>query len=187
MRFDWGTVAAPMPPGSGSVLSDIDNRDTVNFRVKVIDAAATDSVILAQADRIRASVSEQSLLPVEVRDLGDIVWRLSFDNDEPFLLVNSRIEGVEDRVSSDPEFHALVLPSALRDVLEELCNEFTDEDDEQRDWVDGWERFVGTLTRQPIPSADDVNKDEWIDTVINSFARRHLLLPGYREALNANT
>ena len=131
--------------------------------------------------------SEQSLLPVEVKDLDNIVWSLSFDDDEPFLLVNSRINGILDKVSSDSEFAALVFPTVLRDILEMLCSEATDEDDEQRTWVRGWKRFARDLTQQPVPSADDVDKDEWIEAAVNTFSKKYRLLSRYQESLNART
>ena len=186
MRFNWGTVAHPLTLGPGAHLTGIDSNDTVYFRVKVVDASTTDGLILAHADRIRANVSEQSLLPVELRNLDDILWRLSFDDDEPCLLVNSQIDGILDWARSDSSFAALVFPTALRSVLERLCEEVTEGDDERPNWVAGWERFARELTGRPVPKVDDLDMPEWIEDAVNSFARKHRLLNRYQEALNAS-
>ena len=187
MRFNWGTVAEQLTLGPGIRLSNIDSNDTVYFRVKVVDGKTADGLILAHADRIRANVSQQSLLPVESKNLGDIVWRLSFDDDEPFLIVNSQIDGILEWVRSDPSFAALVFPTALRSVLERLCEEATAGDDESLSWVAGWERFARDLTGRPVPSPDALDRSEWIDDAVNSFSRKHTLLNRYQEALNAGS
>ena len=180
MRFAWGTVSQPQSPGSGSVLTDISSNATVYFRVKVI---GKEGIILAQADRIRVDVSNQSILPVEAIDLDQIVWRLSFDDDEPHLLVNSRIEGILDRIRHDSNFAALVYPAVLREILERLCHEVTDDDNESQTWVSNWQEFAKTLNQEPIPSSDSQQQIRWIDSTVNIFADKHRLLNRYRESI----
>ena len=187
MRFDWGTVAHPRAPGSGAFLTNFNSEDIVLFRVKVVGAASANGMILAQADQIKTNVSDQSILPVYPKDLDGIVWHLSFDDDDPALLVNDRIDGIKDHVRSDPEFAALVFPGVLRDILERLCNEVTDGGDEQQTWVENWERFARSLMGRSVPRADDLGRDKWIDEAINTFAKRHQLLSRYQESLNART
>ena len=183
MRFAWGTVSQPRQPGSGSVLTDISSNATVYFRVKVI---GEQGIILAQADRIRADVSNQSILPVEATDLDQIVWRLSFDDDEPYLLVNSRIEGILDRIRYDSDFAALVYPTMLREILQKLCREITDGDNEQQAWISNWQEFTETLSQDSIPSSDSQQQAQWIDSTVNIFAAKHRLLNRYRDSLNAS-
>lgn len=185
MRFPWGRVSDTRPPGQRLALTDIDSADTVYFRVKVVGSADEDGLILAQADRIRVNVSDQSILPVSVTDLDEIVWRLSFDDDEPFLLVNSRIDGILDLVRSDASFAALVYPAVLRDILDRLCQEATDGGDDQQHWVTTWERFARALNTEPIPRSDGPGRDRWIDATANLFASKHRLLNRYRNSLNA--
>ena len=131
------------------------------------------------------NVSDQSILPVSVTDLDEIVWRLSFDDDEPFLLVNSRIDGILDLVRSDASFASLVYPEVLRDVFDRLCQEATDGGDDQQHWVTTWERFARTLNTEPIPRSDGPERDRWIDATVNLFASKHGLLNRYRNLLNA--
>ena len=185
MRFPWGTVSDIRPPSQRLALTDIDSADTVYFRVKVVGSEDEHGLILAQADRIRVTASDQSILPVSVTDLDEIVWRLSFDDDEPFLLVNSRIDGILDLVRSDASFAALVYPAVLRDILDRLCQEATDGGDDQQHWVTTWERFARTLNTEPIPGSDGPERDRWIDSTANLFASKHSLLNRYRNSLNA--
>ena len=150
MRFPWGTVSESQGSGCGSTLHEIEG-DTVFFRLKVVGADDDARVILAQADRIRVTVSTvRTILPVEVDELGEVVWRLSFDDDEPFLMVNSRIDNILDRARSDSQFASLVYPTVVREVLDRLCQEFSPSGDEQQEWVTNWARFVRTLTSEPI-------------------------------------
>ena len=186
VRFDWGTVAEPRSPGSGARLTGIDGGEAVYFRVKVV-AATSDGMILAQADRIKVSVSDESILPVYNKDLEDVVWRLSFDDDEPYLDVNSRIPGIMDVVRYDADFAALVFPTVVRGVLQRLCQEVAAGGDDQQRWIANWQEFSRDLTRQPVPTSEGSAKEEWMDTAVNAFARKHRLLSRYQESLNART
>ena len=181
MRFPWGTVAGPQSPGSGSRITEISSEGVVYFRVKIV---GEDGIILAQADRMRANESDQSILPVESTDLDEIVWRLSFDDDEPYLLVNFRIEGILDRARSDSEFAALVYPTVLRDVLERLCDEFTEDDSEQQAWVANWEKFAKIFNSEPIPDTESTQREQWVNSIVNAFSSRHRLLSRYRDSIN---
>ena len=185
MRFPWGTVSDTRRVVRRLTLTDIDSSDTVYFRVKVVGSADEDGLIIAQADRIRVNAADQSILPVSVTDLDEIVWRVSFDDDEPFLLVNSRIEGILDLVRSDASFGALVYPAVLRDILERLCPEVTEGGDDQQHWVNTWETFAQSLNAEPIPQSDGPGRDQWIDSTVNLFASSHRLLDRYRSVLNA--
>ena len=187
MRFPWGTVSDTRRTANSLALTDIDSSDTVYFRIKVVGPENDDGLILAQADRIRVDTSDPSILPVSVTDLDEIVWRLSFDDDEPFLLVNSRIDGILDLARSDASFATLVYPEVLREVLEMLCQESTQHDDDQRHWISNWTRFAKNLNPEPIPHSEGPERDQWVDATVNLFASRHRLLDRYRTTLNAGT
>ena len=180
-----GTVSDTRPSGQRLALTNIDSTDTVYFRVKVVGAEDEGWSYSGAGRPDQGERLDQSILPVSVTDLDEIVWRLSFDDDEPFLLVNSRIDGILDLVRSDASFASLVYPEVLRDVFDRLCQEATDGGDDQQHWVTTWERFARTLNTEPIPRSDGPERDRWIDATVNLFASKHGLLNRYRNLLNA--
>jgi hypothetical protein len=126
MRFDFGTLGnITMLSKESRVLSEFEGSDGMRFRIKVVDASP-DAKLLAEADGILPVAPEEvdenklPLLPVRHDDLGQELWRISFEDgaqNMPTLLVN---EVIEDRIafvrSRDILFELLrpKLGSALR-------------------------------------------------------------------------
>ncbi len=189
MRFDWGSVAEPRSLSSGCELTEIDSRDSVRFRVKVVGTGpTTNGILLAQADHIRVDASEQSILPVRDTDLTYVVWKLDFEDNEPQLLVNSRIDGIKEIVRYDPTFAALVFPAVLKEILENVIDEWSGESDDEQPWVTNWMTFASSLTNETPPARDDVEqRQRWIDDSVRAFAKKNRLLNRYRDVLNASS
>ena len=186
-RLDAGTVAEPRPP-RGVVLDAIPKIENVLFRIKVVDEShSAHGRIVAVADRVRPNRIEgeeterrTSILWFVPDDLGDEMWRVSFEDDMPVLLVNNSgpvLEGeIKAIVQSDPGFRSLVMPAATRAVLQHLMLKervaFDPADDE---WPNLWYRFARDLIDEDPPDpTDEDNVDErlqWIDAVVAEFAR----------------
>jgi hypothetical protein len=86
-------------------------------------------------------------------------------------------------------FRTLAYPAALREILWHVYKvRETRDPDDQDDWGAKWLRF-GTLVpgAGPVPadSDDDEEWGEWIDEVVQGFARRHKLLDHFVEELKA--
>ena len=182
MRFCWGTVAKSRFLGTENELTEIEQSARVLFRVKVVGTGpTTNGMLLAQADRITVDASEQPILPVKYADLNEIVWQLDFEDDAPFLVVNNRIEGMNDIVRFDPSFAALVFPTSLRTVLHRMLDERSEDGDDEQPWVENWITFARTLTDASLPDSNDFDqRQRWIDDSVNAFSKKNRLLNRYR-------
>ena len=158
-------------------MQELPTREVVHFRVKAVDDREKTGLILAEADRITASVGERrSLLYVEQKPLGDELWRLCLDDPWPKLEVNSQVDRVDmlDTVRSDQQFRSLVLPAVLKEILTYILYDLKEIDvDTPDEWGAYWLRYVQTLpgvTSQPVgEDAEDSERDAWIDEATKAF------------------
>ena len=178
MRFDCGSLAAPLTPQNRR-LDDIDSGRIVRFRVKVVDHSSGARHIVAASDDITvacdagASASRLSLLPVNFDDLGDEIWRIHFEADQPILELNNRIDDIEQLARHDSRFFALVYPAAVREVLTHfLLVERWDENDEGGDTPELWIRWARGMIDEALP-ADPDDRRAWIAGVIVAFCGVH--------------
>ena len=186
-RLDAGTAAEPRPP-SGALLDAIPTVKNVLFRVKIVDESdAAHGRIVAVADRVRPNRIDGeetsrrlSILWFEPDDLGDEMWRVSFEDEMPVLLVNNSgpllTEEIKAVVESDPAFRSLVMPAAARVVLQQLMLvERIAFDPADEEWSGLWYRFARDLVDEDPPDpTDEDTMDErvkWIDAVVAEFAR----------------
>jgi hypothetical protein len=178
MRFDCGTVANFAPP-SERRLTDIDSDNVVRFRVKVVDDSSGHHQIVAVADDISVSAGEpdsgsrRSLLPVNFCDLGDQLWRVTFDANGPALDLNRRVGGIEVMAKADARFFALVYPAAVREILTNilLVEEYTASDDAE-EWWTLWLRWACEVAGTSVPETSD-ERHGWIEEVVSAFCGRH--------------
>lgn len=200
-RLDAGTVAEPRPP-SGVLLDAIPKIENVLFRIKVVDESdSAHGRIVAVADRVRPNRIEgdetskrASILWFEPDDLGDEMWRVSFEDEMPVLLVNNSgpilEEEIKTIVQSDPGFRALVMPAAARAVLQHLMLvervAFEPADEE---WPGLWYQFARELIDEDPPDpTEEENVEErlkWIDAVVAEFARSYGARVQYEGAVRA--
>src|SRR5690606_20352904 len=109
MQFSWGRVSEPVLPEE-RWLDEFDGGDGMRFRVRVTSPKESHR-ILAEADRIRCATPDEkrhieSLLPIRVGDLGNEIWRLELDGEEPTLVVNRSV-GDGKALARTPDFAAL--------------------------------------------------------------------------------
>lgn len=179
-RFDCGSVSDFCLPAD-SRLTEFDGDLPIQFRVKVVDTAGPEGRLIAAIKGIRASNEQpdaegrERLLPVISRDMGDVPWRVNFQEDSmPELALNNRIPGCIDRIQHDPSFQALIFPGAVRSVLSWVY--WRDLADSDEEWVTKWLAFAGTMAGEDAPKGDDPAKvEEWIEDVVTAFGRRHNL------------
>ena len=172
-RFPWGTVEAPTP-AENPILEGMP--ENLTFRVKVI-APDGSGRLLAIARKIRPHQEKQhgSLVWLQSKDLGKEVWRLDYGEGNPTLLINSRVEGIEDAVRRDDTFRSLVMPQVLRSVLaRSLVVEDARPDDEEGDWADLF-RFVRSFYQQPLQTEEAdgnlVVRTQWIEKAVAAFTQ----------------
>lgn len=190
MRFEYGTVAAPQAPsGSTRRLTEFATKDGLLFRIKVTSIGERPGQLLADGDSIPISSDEQQpdrripLLPPLPYELEEEVWRIDFAADGPLLLVNKHV-GDWKAVAASPMFRSLVFPSAMRQVLRQvIVIEAIYDDDDPRSWQSRWLSFAQSLGvgNSPAHSAEDVEKLEWIESVVAAFSRNHRFLAHYKD------
>jgi hypothetical protein len=178
MRFDCGPIGAPAIPQERR-LTEIESDRVVRFRVKVVDQSggahriiASSSDMVISCDR-GGSGARLPLLPVNFADLGDQVWRIHFEADQPVLELNNRIDTIERLARSDPQFFALVYPAAVREVLTHyVVIERREEGDDESEWPAFWIRWARELTGEAVPPDPD-DRSAWIDDVVVAFCSLH--------------
>jgi hypothetical protein len=189
IRFELGTVENL----TSGVLYDISRLrgERVSFSVSVLDPTGARKLATAEAIRPNRDPSQDPgvtpLLPVDdSQDLNGPVWCVHFEAedttglmDAPLLCIdNKAIGGASSTFLSDNKTRALVLPSAMRDILQRIL--LIDEHEYAPDadtWRDRWIRFAGRLTASDIPAPDEPVSDrlQFIDDAVGAFSRRHML------------
>lgn len=180
MRFNGGTVASIAT--CEFELTEFGDPDGVLFRVRVGSPTPHDRRILAEADQISGSSTgegpqgRESLLPVKGEDLGDLLWEIDFDGVRPLLKINARLDW--RALARHPAFEALVLPAALREILQAAVREEGADPDDTKTWWGQWVRFATKLPGVPPLDRDaaEDEKREWVEEAVRAFARRGELL-----------
>ncbi len=187
MRFDCGTVEdLKIPPVL--VLDEVDRSGAVLFRVKVVDVEIHPGRVLGSAERLSPTGDDEidgrkSFFPVVFTDLGPEVWKVAIEpGGRPSLLLNREVPGISQKLQNDPLFQGLILPMALRIVVEALVAD-PDEDDEEADWKTDWREFCRNslgMTDDPDNLPDD-QKAEWTDRAVKAFCNVYDFMDSIRK------
>lgn len=190
-RFYLGMAGNVNIPEDRS-LKEFASFNGINFRLLVVSAVKSKK-ILAVADRLtpeketdRIGTSGiKPILPVELDDEIYEAWKVQHGGDGPVLHLNRRIYNIKGRLQEDHYMRLMILPSALRDILnrmiyvERLIVE--DEEGPHFDWLSFCRMLMGSEQELPILDVEDedferIETDEWIDKVVNNFCRKTELL-----------
>jgi hypothetical protein len=173
MRFPCGTVESMSVPPSME-LSEIDRGGAVRFRLLVIDADQSGRIIAAadglRPARDRDSSDRQALLPVCETDLGDQLWKIDVDyRTGPTLLINGTIPGLASKLRAEALLQGLVLPHALRMILQQLGRGDADEEDDL--WRKEWRTFLHEFDVPVLPDdpEDPESFEDWTEHVVDVF------------------
>lgn len=185
-RFDWGRIGLMAPPAS-LVLDEFDSLAGLLFRLKVVGKGANEGIVLGEADKVRPSgtieeASQRSFVIVRPGDLGQLPWRLDFDENQPLLVINRHL-GDYHELLQRKEVSALLLPEVLRQVLTRAASSGSDPDDE-RSWQCQVIRFGEKLGGISLPESDDDDDiARWSRDVVEVFCRRHRFAAALATAL----
>jgi hypothetical protein len=157
-----------------------DRGGEINFRVKVTDDGMTGRLgrLLAAGDRLAASPTNNTeqgqlpLLPVKPEWLGEQIWDVSVaDGERPYLLINSRIPGLANRIHDDPLLRGTILIEAFRRILIAMLD--SDSSDEAS-WVVDWKIFLTNTLKVAYPEdldpGDDDGRDSFITEALTAFS-----------------
>jgi hypothetical protein len=187
-RYLFGKVEKFNPIGDLS-LPSATSLENLQFRVLVVDESGTIGRILAVADRIRLSTADKgttrSILPVVTADLGRLVWRIDFEEDQPTLVLNENIPDVMHIAAHDVRFFEYVYPAVIKEILTHLIwfEGIDDIDDmDPDDWKLQWLRFTEQYV--PADTRPELNKGsldfdselvgQWIDDVVREFCSNNV-------------
>jgi hypothetical protein len=180
MRFQCGTVSEPSIPDP-LILEEIDPAAPVLFRLKVVDANEHPGRLLGAANRLRpvhdnAPDTRSSLFPIERRELHSEIWKVDM-SDGPTLLLNYNIPNFTSLITKSPLVQGLLLPAALRIVLEQIVTDpATEEDEEEDSWKGRWLRFCREelkLGDDPAECEDDDARRVWVDDGVRAFCKSY--------------
>lgn len=178
MRFDCGTIEALSIPDV-LVLSEVDKSGSVLFRLKVIDNDTEPGKLLGSAERLKPKSEEdsegrRSIFPILYRDLTHDVWKVEIEQgDGPKLIINKRMPSFAHKLHESPMMQGLLLPAALRFVLQELVSlSETGESEEEPGWKEDWLEYCCSelgADDDPRELIDEISKKNWIDDVVMRF------------------
>jgi hypothetical protein len=150
-------------------------------------------VALGVAENIRpietgkqTEAGRRGILPVESVPLGQQLWQLDFRDHDVYLLVNDSVDGLSERMRSDPMIYSLVYPEVIRQILARAIEQNIDLEETDDRWPYLWLAFGKNLhpAREKPPSPDDEETiDDWIEQVVASFCQMHFLRDKYAMAV----
>jgi len=175
-RYEYGTVDQISQPRDTS-LGLLGLTENLKFRVFVVNELRK---IIASSRNISIKREEKKtyLLPVEVNDLDNLLWKISIDGGEgggPILELNKRIPAIKTVAAQDPRFIHSVYPAVLRQILMHIVViEDVDLRSPYYDWQSNWITFSEKICEAPPEGMySDIKEDaiEWIERVVQAFAR----------------
>lgn len=151
--------------------------DGVHFRVKVIPAPPAEARLLGFAESVAPDTdgdgASRSLLPVRTSDLGQMIWRIEYEQAGPVLEVNRELLAGSEYVRQ-PHFVALAQIEILRQVLLEALRRGGEEDGgDASSWQSRWIRLGERFAGRTCDSDGEVTDDhlDWIRDACEVFAR----------------
>jgi hypothetical protein len=177
MRFELGTIEHPAIPQEFQ-LDEIDPGESVLFRLKVVESDEQTGRILGAVNRIRPDSratpdGRRRLFPVEQLDLGQEAWRVRITAAGPVLQLHFGLPQMIAQLQSDPLVQGLILPIALRQVLQVLADGSANDEADEESWRDDWLRYCKESLKLEDDPADlnDEQREEWVDDGASRFAR----------------
>jgi hypothetical protein len=146
--------------------------------------------LIASAEGLRpyGDTQSESLIPMEPADLGEQLWRLDINGDDgPVLKYNSTVFPSAAGVENYLPFSALVLPEAVRRIMQVIAREpprLTDEGDVLSAWA-GWLDAIGA--GRPPEDGDEHEAAEWCEQVVDKFCSRHVFATRFRTELTTGS
>jgi len=166
-RFGCGTIGSLSLPLD--VALDGITGQNVFFALKVIDHSEKIGRLLGVAENIRpietgkqTEAGRRGILPVESVALGQQLWQLDFRDYDVYLLVNDAVDGLSERMRSDPMIYSLVYPEVIRQILARAIEQNIDLEEADDRWPYLWLSFGKTYIQvakiHPRPTTKNLSK-----------------------------
>jgi hypothetical protein len=194
MRFDFGKVGAIIPP-SNRYLTDIPSSSTILFRVKIVDESGVNGRLIRFADKIHPinvepeRINKQSILRVNWEaELGQQVYKVSFDTDGPMLEINRKLDNRREIIKSDA-FFSLVYPSVVRQIAEEIFRPPIDwgegDDNWQSKWIQFFKKALYVGESIDFEEAEETEQSLWINQIVEAFCNKYRVRSKFENSLNS--
>lgn len=201
-RFECGTLANP-GPFDHTLDEPLATCDSISGRLKIV--CPETARILGEVPRLllfgtgRSTFPRESLLPVVNENLGNLLFKVDFQDDRPKLCVNRKVD--YQRLLSDVRLLACVLQESVRAILMRLIHECGAVEGEKggivnleslaedEDWKSDWLRYFKTQLGWSVSEIDVSDPDAVetaVDEAVEAFMRRHGLTNAVLERLEAN-
>ena len=167
IRCEMGAVSNITPVSHS--LDGLDRSQPLRFRALL--RAPDSPILVASIENIstRDDSQSESLLPMEPADLGERLWKLVINDDGPVLQFNSRVFPSAAGAENYKPFGAMVLPEALRQVMEKIAEDPGCLEDESNPWSawSGWLHAIGA--ERPPADGDEEEQASWCNQVVDRF------------------
>ncbi|HEY5713013.1 MAG TPA: hypothetical protein VIT38_14055 [Allosphingosinicella sp.] len=190
MRFDCGTVGEPVVPET-LLLADIDPAAPMLFRLKVVDNDEYPGRLLGAADRLRPDSDDspegrRSLFPIERCELHSEIWKVDIQEAGPTLLLNYNIPSLTAMIQKEPLIQGILLPAALRIVLDAIVQDPVSDDDDEVSWKVQWLRYCREelkVADDPAECADDDDRRAWVNHGVRAFCKSYRFIDEIKKSL----
>ncbi|BBI98690.1 hypothetical protein FGKAn22_03830 [Ferrigenium kumadai] len=169
VRHEMGSVAEI--GNESRSIDGLDRSQPLRFRVLMHEKDSPKLVASIENLRARDDSQSESLLPMEPADLGERLWKLAISEDGPVLQFNSRVFPSAAGAENYIPFGAMVLPEALRQVMEKIADEPGCLEDEGDPWS-VWGVWLSSIGAGLPPADDDEAKAVWCNQVVDRFCEK---------------
>lgn len=141
---------------------------------------STDSWTLSLTEDLQQGLDRKGILMFQTADIRPLVWKVDVrEDDYPVVYLDSEIPQASTWVRSDPVFVSCVLPAIIREIFENILENW--EDQEEGSWMSDWITWARALVPgRELPSpADEDNREarnQWIDDLLWNFCHKHRML-----------
>lgn len=168
-RFELGTV--DKYTREPQQLEGLDFSHPLRFRILLHEANSPKLVASVENLRARDESQSESLLPMEGAPLGERIWRLLIVDDAPVLQFNSAVFPSAAGAENFLPFSSLVLPEALRQVMQKITEDPACLEDEESPWWP-WANWLDAIGVSRPSKIDEEGHSGWCDEVVDRFCAR---------------
>jgi len=171
-NFEERVELGPAPGWDKSYvgLHEIGKEGTWNFRILLKEEGSSKLVATAENVRPFADGESESFIALEPAELGERPWEIEILDPlgQAVLRFNKNIYRSVGEAAADKAFMCLVLPEALRQLAQRICDIDCLEDQVWHHFRD-WLHVHGV---SELPEDDDEAKASWCNEVVEKFCNR---------------
>jgi hypothetical protein len=133
---------------------------------------STDSWTLRADNDDPGSKAGEGILLFQPANIAPLAWKVKInDDDYPVVYIDRRIPDARTWVRNDAVFVSCVLPSIIREVFSGIL---TGQELPEQGWTKDWLQWAETLMPGQAPATGDTQRrDEWIDSLLETFCLKH--------------